>query len=244
MKYSENTILITGGATGIGLALAVRFLKKGNEVIICGRRQEKLDEAKRKHLGLHTCHCDVSQESERVQLFNTITRDFPKLNVLLNNAGISGFHNLDTAVSWPEERNMIETNLEGTIHLCQLFASHLSKQDAPAIFVTTSGLAHVPRANFPIYCATKAALHSFALSLRHQLRALKIEVIEICPPHVDTDLGAPGRNKAGIPLDTFADAVMDELRKGTLEITYGYSTKAANASRREKDELFKTLNGA
>src|ERR1700722_5812836 len=80
MKHSDNTILITGGATGIGLALAVRFLKKGNEVIICGRRQEKLDEAKRKYPGLHTCHCDVSQESERVQLFSTITRDFPKLS--------------------------------------------------------------------------------------------------------------------------------------------------------------------
>jgi uncharacterized oxidoreductase len=242
MKNSENTILITGGATGIGLALAVRFLKKGNEVIICGRRQEKLDEAKRKHPGLQICHCDVSQESERVELFNTITRDFPKLNVLLNNAGISGFHNLDTAGSWPEERNMIETNLEGTIHLSQLFASHLSKQDAPAIFVTTSGLAHVPRANFPIYCATKAALHSFALSLRHQLKALKIEVIEICPPHVDTDLGAPGRNKAGIPVDEFADGVMAELGKGTLEITYGTSTKWANASRVERNEIFRMLN--
>jgi uncharacterized oxidoreductase len=242
MKNSENTILITGGATGIGLALAVRFLKKGNEVIVCGRRQEKLEEAKRKHPGLHTCRCDVSQESERAQFFNAITRDFPKLNILLNNASISGFHNLDTAASWPEQRKMIATNLEGTIHLSQLFASHLSKQDAPMIFVTTSGLAHVPRASFPIYCATKAALHSFALSLRHQLKALKIEVVEICPPHVDTDLGAPGRNKAGIPVDEFADGVMAELEKGTLEITYGTSTKWANASRAERNEMFKMLN--
>jgi uncharacterized oxidoreductase len=242
MKNSENTILITGGATGIGLALAARFLKKGNEVIVCGRRQEKLDEAKRHFPGLHTRHCDVSQESERVQLFNTITRDFPKLNVLSNNAGISGFHNLDSAASWPDERNMIATNLEGTIHLSQLFASHLSKQNAPAIFVTTSGLAHVPRANFPIYCATKAALHSFVLSLRHQLKGLKIEVIEICPPHVDTDLGAPGRNKAGIPVDEFADGVMAELEKGNQEITYGTSTKWANASRVERNEIFRMLN--
>jgi uncharacterized oxidoreductase len=105
-------------------------------------------------------------------------------------------------------------------------------------------LAHIPRAAAPVYCATKAALHSYALTLRHPLKPQEIEVIEICPPHVDTDLGAPGINKAGIPVDTFAGAVMDELRKGTLEITYGYSTKAANASRREKDELFKTLNGA
>lgn len=242
MKDSGNTILITGGATGIGLALAVRFLRKGNEVIICGRRQEKLDDAKKKYPRLHACHCDVSRESERVELFNTITRDFPKLNVLLNNAGISDFHKLDTAASWPEERLMIATNLEGTVHLSQLLASHLSKQDTPAIFVTTSGLAHVPRASFPIYCATKAALHSFALSLRHQLKALKIEVIEICPPHVDTDLGAPGRNKAGIPAAEFADGVMAELEKGTLEITYGTSTKWANASRAERDEILRMLN--
>jgi uncharacterized oxidoreductase len=242
MKHSNNTILITGGATGIGLALAVRFLKNGNEVIVCGRRQERLDEAKKGYPGLHIRHCDVSHEFERVQFFNAITRDFPKLNVLLNNAGISGFHNLDTTASWPEERHMIATNLEGTIHLSQLFASNLSKQDAPAIFVTTSGLAHVPRANFPIYCATKAALHSFALSLRHQLKPLKIEVIEICPPHVDTDLGAPGRNKAGIPVDEFADGVMAELEKGTLEITYGTSAKWANASRVEKSEIFKLVN--
>jgi uncharacterized oxidoreductase len=242
MKSNDNTILITGGATGIGLALAARFLKRGNEVIACGRRQEKLDEAKRKHPGLHTCRCDVAQEPGRIQLFDTIVRDFPKLNVLLNNAGISGFHSLDTAASWPEERDMIATNLEGTIHLSQLFAGHLSKQDAPAIFVTTSGLAHVPRANFPIYCATKAALHSFALSLRHQLKALKIEVIEICPPHVDTDLGAPGRNRAGIPVDEFADGVMAELEKGTLEITCGTSTKWANAPSVERNEIFRRLN--
>ncbi len=242
MHMSGNTVLITGGATGIGLALAVRMLKVGNEVIICGRRQEKLDEAKRKNPGLHTYPCDVSHEPERVQLYNTVARDFPKLNVLPNNAGVSGFHQLDTANSWPEERNMIATNLEGTIHLSQLFAGHLCKQNAPAIVVTTSGLAHVPRANFPIYCATKAALHSFALSLRHQLKPLKIEVIEVCPPHVDTDLGAPGRNKAGIPVDEFADGVMAQFEKGTPEITYGTATKWAHASRAERDELFKMLN--
>jgi uncharacterized oxidoreductase len=242
MHMSGNTILVTGGATGIGLALAVRMLKAGNEMIICGRRQEKLDEAKSKNPGLHTYRCDVSQESERVQLYNTVTRDFHKLNVLLNNAGVSGMHQLDTAAAWPDERNMIATNLEATIHLSQLFAGHLCKQDASAIVVTTSGLGHVPRANFPIYCATKAALHSFALSLRHQLKPLKIEVIEICPPHVDTDLGAPGRNKAGIPVDEFADAVMTQLEKGTPEITYGTATKWAHASRAERDELFDMLN--
>jgi uncharacterized oxidoreductase len=244
MKANGNTILITGGGTGIGLALAARFLRQGNEVIICGRRLEKLHEARRQYPQLHVYQCDLSQESARGVLFEKVTHDFPKLNVLLNNAGMWVSTRLDRAESWPEAQQQLETNLAATIHLTQLFAQHLSRQPAPVVFVTTSGLAHIPRAAAPVYCATKAALHSYALTLRHQLKSQEIEVIEICPPHVDTDLGAPGINKAGIPVDTFADAVMDELHKGTLEITYGYSTKAANASRRERDELFKTLNGA
>ena len=243
MKSSGNTILITGGGTGIGLALAARFLRQGNEVIICGRRLEKLSEAQRQQPGLHFYRCDVSQESGRLDLFQRVTHDFPKMNVLLNNAGMWVPTPLDRAEAWPEVQLQLQTNLGATIHLTQLFAQHLAQQSAPVVFVTTSGLAHIPRAAAPVYCATKAALHSYALTLRQQLKALQIEVIEICPPHVDTDLGAPGINKAGIPVDTFADAVMDELRKGTLEITYGYSTKAANASRPERNELFRALNG-
>jgi uncharacterized oxidoreductase len=242
MKSCGNTILITGGSAGIGLALAIRCLRARNEVIICGRRQDKLDEARKTHPALHTYRCDVAVESERIKLFEAVTRDFPKLNVLLNNAGITQQHRLDTIEAWPSERALIETNLVATIHLSQLFAHHLSKQENPAAFVTTSGLAHVPRANFPIYCMTKAALHSFTLSLRHQFRPLGIEVIEICPPHVDTDLGGPGMNKAGINLDVFADGVMDSLRDGNLEITFGTSIRFANADRAEREEIFKTIN--
>lgn len=242
MNSSGNTILITGGGMGIGLALAARLLRQGNEVIVCGRRLEKLYEARRQLPGLHIYRCDVSQESDRRDLFQTVTHDFPKVNVLLNNAGMWVSTRLDRAEAWPEAQQQLQTNLAATIHLTQLFAQHLAQQSAPVVFVTTSGLAHIPRAAAAVYCATKAALHSYALTLRHQLKALQIEVIEICPPHVDTDLGAPGINKAGIPVDTFADAVMDELRKGTLEITFGYSTKAANASRPERNELFNTLN--
>jgi uncharacterized oxidoreductase len=244
MKASGNTILITGGGTGIGFALAVRFLQQGNEVIICGRRLEALIGARRQYPQLHVYQCDLSQESARLDLFEKVTHDFPKLNVLLNNAGISVATRLDRAESWPQAQQQLQTNLAATIHLTQLFAQHLSRQSMPVVFVTTSGLAHIPRAAAPVYCATKAALHSYALTLRHLLKSQEIEVIEICPPHVDTDLGGPGINKAGIPLDTFADSVMDELRKGTVEITYGYSTKAANASRQERDELFKALNAA
>jgi uncharacterized oxidoreductase len=244
VKASGNTILITGGGTGIGLALAARFLRQGNEVIICGRRMEKLNEARRQYPQLHVYQCDLSVESARRDLFEKVTHDFPKLNVLLNNAGTWVPTRLDRPESWPQAQQQLETNLGATIHLTQLLAEHLSRQSVPVVFVTTSGLAHIPRAGAPVYCAAKAALHSYALTLRLLLKSQEIEVIEICPPHVDTDLGGPGANKAGIPVDTFADAVMDELRKGTTEITYGYSTKAANASRQERDELFKTLNAA
>jgi uncharacterized oxidoreductase len=244
MNASGNTILITGGSTGIGLALAARFLQQGNEVIICGRRLETLDEARRQYPQLQVYQCDLSQEYARLDLFARVTNDFPKLNVLLNNAGMWAPTRLDRAESWPQAQQQLQTNLAATIHLTQLFAQHLSLQSAPVVFVTTSGLAHVPRAAAPVYCATKAALHSYALTLRHLLTPQGIEVIEICPPHVDTDLGGRGINKAGIPVDTFADAVIDELRNGTLEITYGYSTRAANATRQERDELFSTLNAA
>ena len=244
MKTSGNTILITGGGTGIGLALAVRFLRQSNEVVICGRSLETLNDARRQYPQLHVYQCDLSQESARLDLFEKVTHDFPKLNVLLNNAGTWVTTRLDQAESWPQVQQQLQTNLAATIHLTQLFAQHLSRQSTPVVFVTTSGLAHIPGAAAPVYCATKAALHSYALTLRHVLKSQEIEVIEICPPHVDTDLGGAGINKAGIPVDTFADAVMDELRKGTVEITYGYSTKAASASRRERDELFKALNAA
>ena len=192
MKTSGNTILITGGGTGIGLALAVRFLQQGNEVIICGRRLEKLNEAQRQYPQLHIYQCDLSQESARRDLFKKVTRDFPKLNVLMNNAGVSLPTRLDRPESWPQAQQQLQTNLAATIHLTQLFAQHLSRQSAPVVFVTTSGLAYIPRAAAPVYCATKAALHSYALTLRHQLKSQEIEVIEICPPHVDTDLSGPG----------------------------------------------------
>jgi uncharacterized oxidoreductase len=243
MKTSGNTILATGGSTGIGLALALRLLKEGNLVIICGRRQDKLDEAKRAHPELQTFRYDVAKESDRVALFEKVTRDFPKINVLFNNAGIQRYPKLDTlAEPWSATRQEIETNLEAPIHLSLLFAEHLKKQPQAAILMTTSGLSHAPLANAPVYSATKAGLHSFTLSLRHQLSKHSIEVIEVSPPAVDTDLGGPGLHTFGVNLDEFADAVMAGLKKGEQEITYGSSTKSAHASRAERDAIFKMIN--
>ena len=242
MHESGNTILITGGATGIGKALAMRFLAAGNTVIVCGRDREKLDEAKKGTPGLHVLYADVSNEAERVQLYEAVTSEFPKTNVLINNAAVQRQARIDANEPWSETSRELETNLGAPLHLTQLFVKHLAKQLGPAVVLTTSGLAHVPRSAAPIYCATKAALHSYALSLRHQLATLGVEVIEICPPHVNTDLGGVGKNTAGMDLDTFADAVMVGLGRHDAEITYGFSTKVANATPAERAEIFKQMN--
>jgi uncharacterized oxidoreductase len=124
-----------------------------------------------------------------------------------------------------------------------LFSQHLLQQKEAAILNVTSGLSHVPLSIAPVYSATKAALHSFTLSLSDQLADQPIHVIEISPPHTETDLGMPGANTEGIPLDLFAEEVMKSLARGEEEVTYGWSQLTAQASRAERDEFFKQLNG-
>ncbi len=185
MKTSSNTVLITGGASGIGLAFAERFLAAGSEVVICGRRESKLVEAQAKNPRLHVHVCDLSTAVDRVSLFRWATSKFPGLNVLVNNAGIQRRVPLDQSEEWEQTQQEIAINLEAPIHLTKLFLAHLVKQPLPAIINVGSGLAFAPLAFVPIYCATKAALHSFTLSLRHQLSATPVKVIEIVPPAVE-----------------------------------------------------------
>lgn len=242
MKTDSNTILITGGASGIGLAFAERFLAANNEVIICGRRADKLQEAKEKHPQIHTRVCDVAEESEREDLFTWAAAEFPNLNVLVNNAGIQRRVNLTENENWQRTRTEIAINFDAPIHLSRLFIPHLRKQKTAAIINVTSGLSFAPLADVPIYSATKAAFHSFTLSLRHQLRDAPIKVIEIAPPAVDTDLGGVGLHTFGVNLDEFADAVFARLADGETEIAYGSAEKASRASRQEQDEIFNFLN--
>jgi uncharacterized oxidoreductase len=244
MELSGNTILITGGASGIGYAFAERFLAAGSEVIICGRREDKLREAQEKHPQFHTRVCDVGEERERVALFDWATSEFPRLNVLVNNAGIQRRSNLTESEDWRRTRSEIAINFDAPVHLSRLFIPHLLKQERPAIINVTSGLSFVPLANVPVYCATKAALHSFTMSLRQQLSETPVSVIEVAPPAVDTDLGGVGLHTFGVPLDEFADAVFQRLPHGELEIAYGTAQKASRASREELDEIFKFMNQA
>jgi uncharacterized oxidoreductase len=243
MNLSSNTILITGGSSGIGYALAERFSKSGSEVIICGKVKSKLDKTKKKFPKIVAFRSDLSVEAERISLYKNVIKDFPDLNALVNNAGIQQRINFEKGAEWSYIRQEIEINLMAQIHLTALFIPHLKKAREPVIINITSGLAFAPLANVPVYCSTKAAFHSFTLSLRHQLAKTSVKVIEVIPPSVQTDLGGKGWHDSGTPLNEFGDAVIQALEQGKQEITYGYTTRSSRASRDELDELFKQMNG-
>ncbi|MFP7298296.1 SDR family oxidoreductase [Neobacillus niacini] len=244
MKLSGNTILITGGAAGIGFAFAERFMEAGNKVIVCGRREAKLQEAKRKYPELITHMCDVTKESDRIALFDWITSEHPEVNVLVNNAGIQQrYHVLKTNAkeNWSYYNQEIASNIEAPFHFAMLFAPYFSKKDYGAIINISSGLAYTPMAVAPIYSAAKAAVHSFTMSLRHQLEDTAIEVIEVAPPAVNTDLGGAGLHTFGTPVDEFADAIFKGLEAGETEIGYARAEKAMRMSRDEIDESVKSM---
>jgi len=240
MNISGNTILITGGSSGIGMALAERFLAAGNDVVVCGRREHLLADLRKKLPALKTLVADTGSANDREALFKTVVAQFPKLNVLINNAGIQRRVSFIDAEPWAETAQEIAINLEGPIHLSTLFIPHLLAQKNPLIANVSSGLAFIPMAAVPVYCATKAALHSFTMSLRHQLSQTAIEVVEIIPPAVRTNLG--GSHDFGTPLAEYADSVMVQLEEGRPETTYAFSAKGSQASRAELDEMFHNVN--
>ena len=242
MNTKGNTVLITGGASGIGLALAERFLNAGSEVIICGRREEKLKEAQERFPKLHTRVCDVSDASDRESLYAWVTREFPELNVLVNNAGIQQRVNLlEANKEWSYYHQEIAANLEGPIHLTMLFLPHLLQKENAAIVNVSSGLGVTPAAWVPIYSATKAAMHSFTITLRLQLSKTSVQVIEVLPPAVNTDLGGVGLHTFGAPVNEFADAVFRGLESGDLEIGYGGTENWLRATKDEIDQATRQM---
>jgi uncharacterized oxidoreductase len=244
MQLQGHTVLVTGGATGIGLAIAERFLEAGSDVIICGRRESALREAQVKHPRLHTRVCDLADASQRVALADWAVREHPTLDVLVNNAGIQHRLDLTQGADWPHLHREIATNFEAHVHLAMLLIPHLRAQRQPAIVNVTSGLAFVPRAAVPVYSATKAAMRSFTVSLRTQLSKTAIRVIEVIPPAVDTDLGGPGLHTWGVPLKEFVDATCAKLGSDEdLEIPYGFAAEASRASRDEIDAMTERMNG-
>jgi uncharacterized oxidoreductase len=249
MKVKNNTVLITGGATGIGFALAEALQKAGNTVIICGRRQSKLEEAKRKLPQIYIRTCDVSKEEERKALFNWVKGNFKDFNVLVNNAGIQRMVDLKKGIrDLTGGENEIEINMVAPIYLSAYFIPILMKQKEAAIVNVSSGLGFVPIASMPVYCATKAAIHSFTMSLRHQLKNTSVNVFEVVPPAVDTELGKGSVEEEeeewnrGIPPAEVAKAVISSLVKDEYEIVVGEAKGLVTGSRNDPDEAFKNLN--
>jgi uncharacterized oxidoreductase len=242
MNLGSNTVLVSGGASGIGLALAVRFLEAGSRVIVCGRRKSKLAEVQQRYPAVDVRAVDLSRPEERVALRDWAVAAYPGLNVIVNNAGIQRRLSLTDDEPWEATREEIAINLEAPIHMCRLFTAHLLKQPRAAIVNVGSGLAFAPLAAAPIYCATKAALHSFTLSLRHQLRSTSIEVIEIVPPAVNTDLGGAGLHTFGADVNVCAEAVIPRIEAGEPEVGFGYSEVSRRASRDELDAIFARMN--
>jgi uncharacterized oxidoreductase len=243
MELSGNTVLVTGGASGIGLALASRFLAAGSQVIVCGRREAALRAAAEAHPGLVTRVCDVAREDDRAALIAWATSEFPALDVLVNNAGVQRRFRLAEPEPWAETRQEIAINLDAPVHLTLLLLPQLRARPRAAVVNVTSGLAFVPMASAPVYCATKAALHSFTLSLRHQLADSAVRVVEIIPPAVNTDLGAPGLHATGAPLEPFAAEVMARIAAGEEEIAYGAAEARSRAAHAAFDSMFERMNG-
>jgi uncharacterized oxidoreductase len=215
MKTTDNTILITGGGSGIGRGLAEAFHRLGNQVIIAGRGQKTLDETTAGNPGMKSVTLDVS-DPKSIQAFATqAAKDSSTLNVLINNAGIMQPENL---LEKPSDLSVAEktvtTNLLGPIRLTAALLPSLRKQPRATIMTVSSGLAFVPFAMTPTYCATKAAIHSYTQSLRYQLKATNVDVVELIPPYVQTTLmgDQQAEDPRAMPLDEFIDEVMSILK--------------------------------
>jgi uncharacterized oxidoreductase len=208
MQQSGNTILITGGGSGIGAALAQRFHDLGNSVIVAGRRREALEATIVGRANMHAMVLDIA-DGEAIETFaHEVVAAYPQLNVLINNAGVMRYEPIDTRRDLADAEATVTTNLLGPIRLTNALVDHLAGQAGAAMVNVTSGLAFVPLIATATYCATKAALHSYTVSLREAL-AGKIEVIELVPPAVRTEL-TPGQStrEGYMPLDSFIDEVM------------------------------------
>ena len=240
MNLANNKILITGGASGIGLGLTERFIQENNTVIICGRRASVLDEVKAKFPSVITRVCDLSDEKERIALYEWISENHSDLNVLINNAGIQKWVSVTDADFYESMKTELSTNIEAPLHLTSLF---IQLQSLTTVMNVTSGLAFSPFAKIPVYSATKAFFRSFTLSLRHILKAKNIEVIEIIPPALNTDLGGVGLHNAHPNVADFIVSIFEQLKQGKNELTFGTSETRLNASVPELKASFEALHG-
>jgi uncharacterized oxidoreductase len=239
MKLTGNKILITGGASGIGLGLTERFLNEGNKVIICGRREDALQEVANKFPSVIIKVCDLSIEAARVDLYNWVAENHEDLNVLVNNAGIQNWINISDSDFYGKANAEIAINILAPIHLTSLFTT-LKSLDT--VINVTSGLAFVQLTKVPVYCATKAFLHSFTLSLRHLLKEKNIEVIEMIPPALNTDLGGKNLHDGQPAVSAFVESVFQQMKDGKTELTFGFSEVMSKATPEIINATFNRMN--
>ena len=248
MNLSNNTILITGGASGIGFELAKQLSRHGNKIIVTGRDATKLQKAKQDLPAIQTIQSDVGNVKEIEALYSRITKDFPDMNFLINNAGISRRINLH-APEWSLEEltREIETNLCGPVRMTAKFLPHLKSKPTAAVMNVSSGLAFVPFPASPVYCATKAGLHSFTLSLRVQLKNTKINVFELAPPATQTErrIDVDPEDLKGVSIMKVEDMVKDAvkgLQNDQFEIRPGQANQLKFMSRLAPEFILKQLS--
>ena len=239
MNISKNKILITGGASGIGLGLTERFIKENNTVIICGRRSEVLKEVSDKFPSVITKVCNLTVAAEREELYKWVAENHSDLNVLVNNAGIQQWMSVLDDNFFEKAKEEIATNIEAPLHLTSLFVKLKSLN---TVINVTSGLSFVPLTKVPVYSATKAFFHSFTLSLRQLLKAKNIEVIEMIPPALNTDLGGKGLHDAAPPVSDFVESIFEQLKQGKTELTFGFSEAMVKAAPADLLNTFNRMN--
>ncbi|MBS1600792.1 MAG: SDR family NAD(P)-dependent oxidoreductase [Bacteroidetes bacterium] len=239
MRFSKNKILVTGGASGIGFAMAERFVNEGNTVIICGRREPALKEAAEKIPSLITTRCDLSSASDREALATWIAKEHSDLNVLVNNAGIQHWMSISDADFFSRAKEEIAINIEAPLHLTSLF---LNLKSLTTIMNVASGLSFVPLIKTPVYSATKAFIHSFTLSLQTLLKSNNIEVIEIVPPALNTDLGGKGIHDFAPPVSGFIESIFEQLKEGKTQLTYQFTDAVSKAGQEVFQPVFARIN--
>lgn len=218
MNMTGNTIFITGGTSGIGRALAEALHRRGNKVIIAGRRRALLDAVANANPGIDTVELDIGDAEQIHTVAQQLIAKYPALNVVVNNAGIMPFDDAGGPLDDAQAVRLIETNLLGPVRVSAAFVEHLKAQPQAWIVNNSSVLAYVPLAATALYSATKAAIHSYSMSQRFVLRDTSVRVLEIAPPWVDTDLVHKSGDPRAMPLDAFIAEVMEKLPEATTEV--------------------------
>ncbi len=244
MRQTGNTIFITGGGSGIGRALAEAFHKLGNHVIISGRRKSALAETTNANPGMASVELNVEDSASIQRVADRLTKRYPDLNVLINNAGVMLPDTADAPQNEAQLVSTVMTNLVGPVRVTSSLIDHLKAQSEATIIYNTSVLAFVPMAATSVYSATKAALHSYVLSQRFKLRDTRVKVVELAPPWVRTDLMNSREAEAAMPLDDFIAQAMEQLGTDTEEILVGNAPQLRADPGPREDDFVTTFNAS